>query len=402
MLAVWYLLALSERFECPYFDSETVLGYNADLHQRLATLEGNIVETDIHGLMNEINTDPEAYGFDEVSVFTDGLHLSDPANQILASYIQSIFEAPQIISILPSVGLSIIQNHNASMALQFPSALEEGKYAFYANVNNASTDIDASANSESANADTMGVLFGVNYGVNPLWAVGCGLGLNTHEGDFGGNRGDYSMGSYLFSLYTTFSPDRFDINFMLTRGTLNYDEINRTVTLGDVERTVTGDTSGASFGGRVSVAYDLVPAEDIKLSPFVGLDFEKFTVDGYSEDGDYSTSMHYADMDRDSQAMLFGALFEYNAQTALGMMKYFFKGTYHSDSKDDLQTMEAGVNAFEDSTFSIDGYQPESKYTLLTIGLNAALSEKVSAHFSYSLRNGDASKGHFLSAGVKV
>ena len=69
--------------------------------------------------------------------------------------------------------------------------------------------------------------------------------------------------------------------------------ISRRVQLGPVTRTNRGDTDGDYVAGRVSAAVDLFTAAGVGIGPDVAVQYEKLTIDGYSENGTSSTDVAF-------------------------------------------------------------------------------------------------------------
>ena len=388
-------------YDCPYLGNAVPSAFNADLNSRLQALPShNIIRADLYSLFNELYANPSLYGFGDQTILTDSLHASDLSNQIIAQYFQSIINAPQIISILPETAFSTLSIHHASYgALSSATLLPSEKFNYFADISGGSSDLDETDDSVSANIDSTSFIAGIEYGLKEFLTIGAGFSYGMHEGDLG-SVGDYSLTSTIFSFQGKWQWYRLLGDIMLTRGSYTFDEINRKITLGGTTVTASGDTSADSFGILATVYYSIYKTEHFEFLPFIGINSEKLSFDGYREDGNNSTSMHFSSFDRESQLFLFGLKTQYKTTTPLGPIEYFLNASWNQDSKNDQVSINSGINNFGDYDFSMIGYEPEKSFFVSVLGARANISETIAANLSWIHRSGDQSSGDYIQTGI--
>ena len=124
-----------------------------------------------------------------------------------------------------------------------------------------------------------------------------GIGI---AGGYGDGHGDFSLGtgSYRAKTWTVNGYARAGVGPLRviadgTYGRIDYDRISRRVQLGPVLRTNRGDTDGDYVAGRVVAAVDLFNAAGVGIGPDVAVQYEKLTIDGYTENGTTSTDVAF-------------------------------------------------------------------------------------------------------------
>lgn len=388
-------------YYCPYLGIAVPAAFNANLHSRLQTISSyNIIEADINTLFNEIYANPALYGYGDQPVFTDSLHGSDWSNQIVSQYCQSLIHAPQIISILPEAAFSTLETHHASFnALTAVSLLPSEMFNYFADIQGGSSDLDETENSVSANVDSTSFILGIEYGLRDYLTLGAGFTYGLHEGDLGTDV-DYSLSSAIFSFEGKWQWYRLLGDIALTQGTYTFDEINRRIILGTHTVTSSGDTSADSFGILAHFYYSLYKTEHFEFLPFLGFNIEKLSMDGYREDGNASTSMHFSSIDREAQLFIFGLRAEYKTVNPLGSVDCFLNASLNQDSKNDEASVDAGLNNFGDSDFTMQGYESEGDFSIMELGLKQNVSESFAVNLSWIHRSGDQSSGDYVQAGI--
>ncbi len=388
-------------YYCPYLGIAVPAAFNADLHSRLQTLSShNIIQADINTLFNELSANPALYGYGDQPVFTDSLHGSDWSNQIVAQYCKSLIHAPQIISILPETAFSTLETHHASFnALTALNLLPSETIHYFADMQVGSSDLDETENSVSASVDSTSFILGIEYGLWDYLTLGAGFSYGLHEGDLG-SEGDYSLSGTIFSFECKWQWYRLLGDLSLTQGTYTFDEINRRILLGTHTVKATGDTSADSFGILAHFYYSLYKTEHFEFLPFLGINIEKLSMDGYREKGNTSTAMHFSSMDREAQLFIFGLKAQYETINALGPVDCFLNASLNQDSKNDEVSMNAGLNNFGNSDFSMQGYEPEGDFFIMELGVRQNISESLAVNLSWIHRAGDRSSGDYVQAGI--
>ena len=315
-----------------------VNSWNKDLQNTLKDQEGNVIYADIYGLWQEVQNDPFSYGFTntlvgqctlgkestncdkgdsyyhgddgEVYMYTDWHHPSPQMNQIIAEYLLSIFNAPGYISSLArteelneNVRHNFVNNH-----LKFArfDQREVGEANTFADILGGLDKDSRSLNPR--NLSTYGIGLGTTYRAAPGLDLGAALAF-TFGDKHPSNQLKYRHNSQSLSLFAQYKDESGlwgNIEGHVSREQM--DDIRRSMQFLHKVRTEQGSTKGTVSGGSVTLGYD-IPMPSLSeqyclewyAAPYISYTYNKYKVDGYTEEGNRSTSMQFKDQSRKSK-----------------------------------------------------------------------------------------------------
>lgn len=390
--------------ECPARADQIIVGFNQDLVKKLAFLHVDLIMADTFSLLNELYLDPEAYGFNDDPILIDSLHFSLKTSKIIAQYFQSIIEAPQLISILPEFPKSLILSHHLNLMNSindFSDKDHTDQFSFFASWNKQTLELDESDTSVSADGNHSGLTFGIEYGILENIDAGIALGMINETGDFGNNLGDFQIKSKLLSFYFKFNYKRLVLDAIMTKGSYQFDEINRHVGLGSIKRVCSGNTQADSFGLAMDISMNLLRKDQFEAGPFVGIDSEEINLAGYAEEGQLSTSMFYDGQDIKTMMVHLGLFAKYKREYSFGKMYFFGKFRYESDSQAEERSVRAGLVNFSEISFEMPGYSPEKNAVIITLGVSCDFNRNFSGMISYSLTNSGGMGENSIKVGIR-
>src|SRR5699024_11187397 len=166
-------------------------------------------------------------------------------------------------------------------------------------------------------------------------------------------------------------------------GTLDFDEISRSVVLGEGTRLHNGNTNGTMQGYRVTVGYDLPITDYAYMGPVLGYEWHKSQIDGYTEEGELSTTMHFDEMRKIRKIALLGWRFD---TTSLRVNPYLHIN-YRKQLGNKEQSVTGGINS--SATNFTRKVQDNTATRLETkLGLHAPLSKQLNLYGSLSFSSG--------------
>ena len=315
-----------------------VNSWNKDLQNTLKDQEGNVIYADIYGLWQEVQNDPFSYGFTntlvgqctlgkestncdkgdsyyhgddgEVYMYTDWHHPSPQMNQIIAEYLLSIFNAPGYISSLARTEeLNENVRHNfVNSHLKFArfDEREVGEANTFADILGGLDKDSRSLNPR--NLSTYGIGLGATYRAAPGLDIGAALAF-TFGDKHPSNQLQYRHNSQSLSLFAQYKDDSGmwgNIEGHVSHEQM--DDIRRSMQFLHKVRTETGSTKGTVSGGSVTLGYD-IPMPSLSqqyclewyAAPYISYAYNKYKVDGYTEEGNRATSMQFNDQSRKSK-----------------------------------------------------------------------------------------------------
>ncbi|RPF72351.1 autotransporter domain-containing protein [Aurantiacibacter spongiae] len=165
---------------------------------------------------------------------------------------------------------------------------------------NASYDRISDSGAGALTQDAVGGTIGVAYDAPLGVGVGVALGYRHGDGSIAG-RGD--MGDLDTDTFTLSAFGRAALGPLHAIADATYGEgdvdLERTIPLGPALRVQASSTDTTLYGARGAVGFDAITLP-VRIGPEIGLAYEKVKVDGFTEDGGYSTSLAVDGLDYES------------------------------------------------------------------------------------------------------
>ena len=402
--------------------------YNTTEDIALAKTGGNIARVDINGLFNEVIADPALYGFANTAgtacpvgtsasectsnlpgfdssksfLFADHFHPTPQAHALIADYIQSVINGPLEVTALNQGSLALTRNSQGLLDSRYQQLRTQdnqagtfGMFGGYAGqyLNNKSNpslgDGDSTTNSGNIGAD---------YQLTDRWMLGVMISGSTDRQDPTDNF-SYRTRGWLATAFTGVKiADNGWINGDVHYGSLNFDDINRSMKLGPTTRTERGETDGKQIGGRVTAGWDIPVLPVLKTGPVAQYSWDYVSVDGYSERDNNSTSMRFADQTSHSQIGALG--WRLNAQ--LGIVNPYAQVTYDRQFGDSTYTATGAIKSTL-TRFSRTTGEQDKDWVDMTVGANVQITDSIAAFAAVSQTTGlDSGEQTSYNAGISA
>lgn len=394
---------------------------NAELGSQLTALGGNVIRLNFRGLLAEVQGDLATYGFDPAVnqtdvcfsgsgcladptwglggltpnpdrlMFNDGVHPTAAVQQISADYIYSILGAPWQVSLLPEMAMASLTGHQQQLRSEWQADRGAwqavGQWRSLVGVSGQRQQFQRGEAVASGDSDGLGLILGTSYRLDQQWRLGLALGLQEQSLEAGEADSEYDLRSYLLSAFAQYQQGRLWADASLSLGHLDYHDLERQFALGIAERSEKGDTDGQLWALSGRLGYDLANAgTGWRVSPFVSADYARVDVDGYREDGQRSTALHYGDQQRDSKRLGLGVQASYQLAPAT---RVFAEIAREREFEDDSRDLRLGLNSVAGNSFELQGHTPASGQTLAGLGISHALAEALHLRASYQFRGTD-------------
>ena len=394
--------------------------FNAELDRQLQALGGNVIRLNYRALFNEILTDPARFGFDptvaqmdvcfngyqcqpdpvwgqgnatadpDKLVFYDGIHPTAATQQISADYVYSLLAAPWEIGLLPDMALSGLNTHQQHLRSEWQADRGDwqtrGNWRSFTAATGQRRDFDEHLAVAPGDSETLGVNLGATYRLSERWRLGFALGLQEQSLEMDHSQSDYDLRGYLLSTFAQYRQKRLWADVGVTAGHLNYHDLERRFDLGIAERIERGDTDGQLAAATLRLGYALGRRGSWQVSPFVSADYVRVEIDAYREDGENSTTLHYAEQTRDSKRL--GVGLEANLQLSR-TLQVFGEVAREREYEDDPQTLRMGLNSMPGFDYDLQTITPYQDQTLATLGLGLSLGHTVTVRAAYHLRDAE-------------
>lgn len=382
--------------------------YNQLEENALANTQGNIVRVDINGLFSEVIDNPAVYGLSNTAgmacppgtssvdctsstagfssqqnyLFADRLHPSPAVHAIIADYIQSILDAPAQVAVLTQAPLAMLHDmHNTldgHLQQQRKQPIEAGQFTVFGgyagqharNKNDVFNDGDT---------DTANFSVGIGYQLSESWQAGALLSTASQR-QHPSDRYDYRLRGNMVALWSQLQlMDRLWLNADVHYADLDYDAIERRITLGPATRTEQGSSGGKLMGLRVQTGWDLPLGEVITTGPVASYALDYVQANAYQERGDSSSAMRFSDQTRHAQIGAAG----WRIDTKGLWINPWAQVSYNHQFGDTDSAVSAGLKSTRTS-FRRTSAGQDKDWVDMAVGANVPLGETVTAFAAVS------------------
>ncbi len=395
------------------FLTSATQSYNETLN---AGLGDHTLAVNVYALFDQVLADPARYGFvnvttpacttasshdcdastlvapgaDQNYLFADGVHPTTGAHAMLGDAVLSELRAPGQISLLPEASLAAANAYGSTVNAQMvKDSLGEGTRAFV-NIGYADQRFDATPGSPALSNYNTNLTLGYDWKTSERLSVGGALGVSRENAHMHGG-GGYGMNDYSALGFVTYHVGGGYIGGYGHYGQSDFNDVERNFQIGEARTREIGDTDGEHWGVGVHGGW-WFSLDGIKTGPFVGLDWQDITVDGYREQGNDATAMWFGRQTRQSLVGRLGWRLQGHWQVANLVMAPYVELAWNRDSKaDDTRLVTTGLNTMNGS-FAISGFEPDKAWGDVTLGLSAELTPTVTSWIGYNGRFSDSSQ----------
>lgn len=395
--------------------------YNQLEDDRLAQLGGNIVRVDINGLFSEILSDPARYGLsntagmacppgvsaavctsatpgfsdEQALLFADRLHPGPATHQLIADYIEAVLNAPAQVVALDQAMLALSRDARATLdsrlQQQRHSDNPQGSLNVFGGYAGQHYDYAANLAAGDGNATTHNLTLGVDYKLTDSLLVGA-LVSGSDDTQHPSPRFDYKLRGWLFSAWSELAfLDNGWINTDVHYAFARYDDIQRRFAIGPATRTEKGDTDGKQLGARITTGWDFPLGASLTTGPTAQYALDYSSVEGYSERGESSTAMRFADQNYHSQIGALG----WRLDATLGGINPWAAVSYNHQFGDNVWRAGGGLKSTQ-TRFTRDTARQDSNWADVTVGANLPLGDSAAAFASVSQTGGLSTGEQFI------
>jgi outer membrane lipase/esterase len=402
--------------------------YNTTEDIALANTGGNIARVDINGLFNEVIADPALYGFANTAgmacpvgtsasectsnlpgfdssksfLFADHFHPTPQAHALIAEYMQSVINGPLEVTALNRGSLALARNTQGLLDSRYQQLRsqenESGTFGMFGGYAGQRLDSKINPSLGDGDATTNSGNIGMDYQLTERWMMGLMLSGSDDKQD-PTDHYSYRTRGWMATAFTGVKiADNGWINGDIHYGSLNYDDIKRSITLGPTTRTERGDTDGKQIGGRVTAGWDFPILPVLKTGPVAQYRWDYSSIDGYSEKGNNSTSMRFGDQTSHSQIGALG--WRLNAE--LGIVNPYAQVTYDRQFGDKTYTATGAIKSTR-THFSRTTGEQDDDWVDMTVGANIQITHSISAFAAVSQTTGlDSGEQTSYNAGISA
>ena len=402
--------------------------YNTTEDIALAKTGGNIARVDINGLFNEVIADPNLYGFANTAgtacpvgtsasectsnlpgfdsskafLFADHFHPTPQAHALIAEYMQSVINGPLEVTALNQGSLALARNTQGLLDSRYQQLRSQdndaGTFGMFGGYAGQSADSKINPSLGEGDLTSNSLNIGMDYQMTDRWMMGLMISGSDDKQDPTDHYSYRTRGWMATAFSGVKIAENGWINGDVHYGSLNYDDINRSIKLGPTTRTERGDTDGKQIGGRLTAGWDFPVLPVLKTGPVAQYSWDYSSIDGYSEKGNNSTSMRFGDQTSHSQIGALG--WRLNAE--LGIVNPYAQVTYDRQFGDDTYTATGAIKSTR-TRFSRTTGEQDKDWVDMTVGANVQITHSVSAFAAISQTTGlDSGEQTSYNAGISA
>jgi len=413
-----------------------IQAYNTQLLASMNATGDNVIQIDMAGLFNAIQTNYAKFGFSgplsEVSCnpltglvcsdpnsgifFYDGFHPSQETHRIAADYILSVLEAPEFNAFLGESPLTVMNTQNKQIQSEL-STIQSG----LVKVNSGHWHVFTSGAYSSTHRDSEGPVnpgyhqngtaftVGADYRVNDnfLFGVAVGRSMGKVEDSNSTSNFQFDLDENLVNVFggLQFWNNKAYLNGSLGFGYIDDSNIHRNFMLGSFPEMVDGHTTSDHYDANIMAGYNFeFLNQQLKTGPIASLEFQRVSVNPYAEksnnfelDGESFDALQYHAQNYDSFVGGLGWQVSYTGVINNVKVMPYLQATYNHEMIDG-NTVEAGLTSLPGSYFSLPVGLPFKDYGLFSGGIQSEFNNGLVMSLGYN-----AMAGHkYLSQNVML
>jgi outer membrane lipase/esterase len=398
--------------------------YNTALIGGLDALGAPTIRVNIQALLTEVETNPAAFGFANVTtpacgttpallctqanlvtpnaastfLFADGVHPTSAGHALIAQVVESMIEGPAKIGVLAEAPLAVEQATFRAIDDRMMSALgapvSSNKFQAWASYGYGHNDFDGQFVSGSANVNTVSA--GGDIKVSEHMLVGGAFGYADDRGDFGAGSGGYKLRETTGMAYVGYGSGPWYVGATLGAGDLDFPDVHRNFDLGALSRTESGETRGWHAMASVLGGYWFNYAS-VLHGPFVRLAYQQIRVKGFAERGNDSTALIYGEQERKSFISTLG----WQVAGQIGNVRPFARVGWEIEGKNDDRFVSASSVTLGGS-YSIPALKPDSNYVRYVAGASTDFGRVTGYLYGSATSGRSDGNGYGVTLGMRV
>lgn len=407
--------------------------YNAQLLSSLNATGNKIIQVDIMGLLNALQTNYQRFGFigpyssykyifvifgtpvtldcgsqsaficsndPNQDIFYDGYHPSEATNKIGADLIFSMLQGPGFAAMLAEAPLSVMDTQNQQIQSQLLGvqtgatkvALHTWR-VFATGVHNETKYHSTFLLQPSYTQDGNGFTVGADYRLNPNTLLGFALGRSMGKINYAHDAGGFDLNENIISFFGAYQfLENAYVDGSISYGNIDFDSIHRNFMLGGVPEMLGGSATGQQYAAFAQTGYNFNFLDNaLKTGPLATIDAQRVVVNPYAEtSSQFETSngafdgLQYNKQTNDSLLGALGWQASYATHINTVTVVPYIQATYNHQFLNTTNNVEAGVTTLSGSVFSLPVKYPDIDFGLVNAGVQTVFANGVALTFGYS------------------
>jgi len=248
-------------------------------------------------------------------------------------------------------------------------------------------------NIDGFDGDTTGFSLGVDSLVKDNLRLGLAFSYVDTDVDTNNSGNRTEIETYQATLYGNFANGPHVVDASLSYGSNDY-EGTRRINVGALSRVARADYDGDQVTWQANYRYQMEISDEVIISPYAGLYYVGFDMDGYTETGAGATNLRVRKQDYKTFETVLGVSihksFEMsNGFVAVPELHASFRQEYVDDAQQNTSTFTGGG-----ASFSTNGFDPANSSVNVGGSLTMYSSENFDFKAGYDFQSRKGFKGH--------
>jgi outer membrane autotransporter protein len=250
-------------------------------------------------------------------------------------------------------------------------------------------DVSQTTLQDGYDFSSWGLVAGVDYRIDPRFAVGGAASYQKTDSDYASNLGSVKADTYSLAAYGTFYDDGFYVDTLLSYSWINYDTsrtINIPTTTGipGINTVATASPSGNQWSAVVGGGYNFT-RDALTITPFARLGYLYVKNDAFSEDEPVAGLGLAVDARTvDSLQSALGVRLQRAFGTSFGVLTPYAAAQWNHEFRPEQSSITSKyVNDPFNVFFTIPTEDAGSDYGVFTIGLSGQFANGIAAFVQF-------------------
>lgn len=257
------------------------------------------------------------------------------------------------------------------------------KWGAFAVARYTESDREQTIRENGYDSELRGLTLGIDYRLSDSLVAGLALGVETDEVDFDSGAGTLDTESWAATVYANYIPvDNTYFDVYLGFAKLDYETRRATAIGTSLSGTAKGDTNGDQILAGVAAGYTWISGA-WSLTPYLGIDYSKTDIDGYTETDDLNLALSYNSQRIKSVTSQLGITANYTTSMPWGVLIPYGRLEWAHEYKDDSRRIPSSLALDSGSVVTVQTDNPDRDYLRLAIGAQAVMTHGVQAFIEY-------------------
>ena len=267
-------------------------------------------------------------------------------------------------------------------------------------------NLDSSSTQTGYNFNSGNTTIGLDYRLTKDLILGTAFTYVRSEASFNLNGGSLNSNAYTGAVYGTYyATEELYFEGITTFGGINYEStrnIQYSVPGDNVNTQATANPNGNQYSVSLGSGYNFA-LQEWTLNPYARVNYLKFDVDSFNENGGNGWAMGFSDQSVESVTTTLGSQISYAFSTSFGVFLPSIRGEWTHQYKDNIRNIAGRFLGSSPINFNTVTQAPDRNYFTVGTGVSGTFARGVSAFLNYDALVGYRDiTSHLVTLGARV